>query len=151
MKKTILSLLFLTACAGCSGLDVQHNGEVPKEVQIEQVQRKKGLSKQAVIEALGPAHFETTKPLSVLLYGHTVKELRGFLDPKEIEREIYVFSFNQQNQLQEVTKLTLQDGFDVPYISKETPTRKSSPKFFEQLLQNFGKYNLGKTGDMQKR
>lgn len=151
MKKTLLSFLVLIACAGCSGLDVQHNGEVPKEVQIEEIQRHKGISKSAVIDALGPAHFETKKPLSVLIYGHTTKELRGFLDPKEIERDVYIFSFNQQERLQEVRKLTLQDGFDVPYIDKETPTRKSSPKFFEQLLQNFGKYNLGNTGDMQKR
>lgn len=151
MKKTMLSLLILIACAGCSGLDVQHSGEVPKEVQIEKIQRHKGISKNAVKDELGPAHFETTKPLSILLYGHTTKELRGFLTPKEIEREVYVFSFDKQDKLQEVKKLTLQDGFEVPYIDKETPTRHSNPDFFEQLLKNFGRYNLGNTGDMKKR
>lgn len=148
MKKILLlSLLSLTACAG---LDVQQTGDVPKAVQIEKIQQKKGVSKAYVKDALGPAHFESNTP-SVLVYGQTVKEMRGFLAPKDLERDIYVFAFDRQDRLQSVRHLTLQDGFDVAYVSKETPTRKSSPDLMKQLLENFGKYNVGNTGDMQKR
>ena len=77
--------------------------------------------------------------------------MRGFLTPKDLERDIYVFAFDRQDRLESVRHLTLQDGFDVAYVSKETPTRKSSPDLMKQLLENFGKYNVGNTGDMQKR
>ena len=148
MKKILLSsFIFLTACAG---LDVQQSGDLPKAVQIQKIQQKKGVSKTYVQNFLGPAHFESANP-SILVYGQTIKEMRGFLSPKELEREMYVLSFDKQDRLQSVRHLTLEDGFNVAYVSDETPTRKTSPDLMKQLMENFGKYNVGNTGDMQKR
>ena len=147
--KTLLfaTTLLLTAC----GLESYPGGDLPTTARLNTV--KAGDTKEKVLRVLGTPANENT-PLSngesFLIYAQNLKTSRAFLDPKEVKRDVYVYYFNKDNVLTAIEHKTLEDARSVSYDSTETTVEGRELSLFEQIIQNFGRYNTG-TGDSSIR
>lgn len=133
----IASCLMLSAC----GLETYHSGDLPAKTRLNVVQPKKQ-TKEQVLRILGTPAFEISET-NTLVYMRQVKDSQAFLEPKEVERDIYVFSFDTNNQLVEKKHLTLADAQNVPFDETVTDTQKKELSVMKQLIQNFGRYDAG--------
>jgi outer membrane protein assembly factor BamE (lipoprotein component of BamABCDE complex) len=70
----------------------------------------------------------------------------AFYPNHELDRTIYVVSFDQRGILSDVRKLSLEDGQNVAIASRETPTKGREVSLLEQLLGNIGRIGGGNTG-----
>ena len=66
-----------------------------------------------------------------------------FFEPKEVERDIYVISFNQQGIVTDIQHLTLKDGNKVAFDEEVTRVKGKELSVMEQLIKNFGRYDAG--------
>ena len=85
---SLASCLLLSAC----GLATYHSGDLPAKTRLNVVQPKKQ-TKEQVLRILGTPSFEIPET-NTLVYMRQVKESQAFLKPKEVERDIYIFSFD---------------------------------------------------------
>ena len=63
----------------------------------------------------------------------------AFYPNHELDRTIYVVSFDNRGILSGVRKLSLEDGQTVTVASRETPTKGREVSLLEQLLGNIGR------------
>lgn len=133
----IASCLMLSAC----GLETYHSGDLPAKTRLNVVQPKKQ-TKEQVLRILGTPAFEISET-NTLVYMRQVKESQAFLVPKEIERDIYVFSFDENGKLKTKNHLTLADAQTVAFDETVTDTQKKELSVMKQLIQNFGRYDAG--------
>ena len=133
----VASCLMLSAC----GLETYHSGDLPPKSRLNVVQPKKQ-TKEQVLRILGTPSFEIAET-NTLVYMRQVKESQAFLEPKEIERDIYIFSFDANDKLTKKEHLTLADGQKVAFDETLTDTQKKELSVMKQLIQNFGRYDAG--------
>lgn len=141
-KKLIAGTCIFSAClmTGC-GLETYQSGDLPSANRLSAV--KTGTySKEQVIRILGTPIF-TEEQENFLIYARSRKKSQAFLAPKEFEREVYVFYFDENNILKKQQHLTLNDAVTVPFDTKVTKTRHKELSVTEQLIQNFGRYDAG--------
>lgn len=132
----VLSLfIFLTACTTIQ------SGELPVSERLNGL--KKGDSLDKVERLLGPPAFEEKQGTPFMIYARNKKRTRGFLPKKEIERDIYVLSFDTQGNLLEKTHLSLQEAQQVNFDPDITKTQHLDPSLLEELMGNFGRYDSG--------
>lgn len=132
----ILGTLVLSAC----GLETYQSGDLPSQPRLNTV--KNGQSKGQVIQTLGaPVFSDTTE--NILVYGKIRKKSQAFMDPKEFERDVYVFYFNNSDVLTDKKHLTLADAQNISYDTATTKTQQKEMSVTEQLIQNFGRYDAG--------
>lgn len=133
----IASCLMLSAC----GLETYHSGDLPAKTRLNVVQPKKQ-TKEQVLRILGTPSFEIPET-NTLVYMRQVKESQAFLKPKEVERDIYIFSFDDSGKLLKKEHLTLADGQKIAFDETVTDTQKKELSVMKQLIQNFGRYDAG--------
>ena len=63
----------------------------------------------------------------------------AFYPNHELDRTIYVVSFDNRGILSGVRKMSLEDGQPVTVASRETPTKGRDVSLLEQLLGNIGR------------
>ena len=148
MRNLLLgATLLLTAC----GLESYPGGDLPTTARLNTV--KTGDTKDKVLRILGTPANEST-PLSngesFLIYAQNLKTSRAFLDPKEVKRDVYIYYFNKNNVLTDIEHKTLENARTLSYDSAETVVEGRDPSLFEQIIQNFGRYNTG-AGDSSIR
>lgn len=143
INKILMSLIFTLAVSAC-GLEKYPSGDLPSETRLASI--KTGDTKEKVLRVLGTPATESpwlSDKTSFLVYAQNLKESRVFLDPKETEREVYIYYFDQKDILKSTDHLTLADAQHISYDSEETPTTGRSLSIVDQLVQNFGRYNTG--------
>ena len=95
-RKIIALCLLLSAC----GLEHYSSGDLPTSQRLKSI--KNNDTREKVVRVLGAPASESPvfKDGSYfIMYAHSLKSSRAFLDPKEIERNVYVFYFNKKNEL----------------------------------------------------
>ncbi len=132
------SALFLSSC----GLETYQSGDLPPQKRLDAV--KVGMAKEQIIRILGePAVTNKVGGTDFFIYARIKKESQAFLEPKETARDVYVITFNQAGTVTAIDHLTLQDAKRVAYDSQTTPVGGKELSAFEQIVQNFGRYNAG--------
>ncbi len=131
----ILTPLFLGAC------ETYQSGDLPAPSRLNVI--KNGThTKEQVLRILGTPIYEEPAE-NFVMYAKIRKKSQAFLEPKEFERDIYVFYFDENNVVSGQKHLTLADANSVPFDSAKTPTQHKELSITEQLVQNFGRYDAG--------
>jgi outer membrane protein assembly factor BamE (lipoprotein component of BamABCDE complex) len=131
----IFTPLFLGAC------ETYQSGDLPATSRLNMI--KKGEhSKEQVIRILGTPIYEEPQE-NFVMYAKIRKKSQAFLEPKEFERDIYVFYFDENDIVKGQKHLTLADAKQVSFHSDTTPTQHKELSITEQLIQNFGRYDAG--------
>lgn len=140
------SMILLSAC----GLETYQSGDLPSEQRLNMIQP--GLSQEKVINLLGSPLFQNKIGNDIFfIYFKSKKENRAFFHPEEIERDIYVISFNQDKTVRNIRHLTLNDANNVPYDEDHTQVTGKELSVIEQLVKNFGRYDAGGRDSSQRQ
>ncbi|MBQ9089854.1 MAG: outer membrane protein assembly factor BamE [Alphaproteobacteria bacterium] len=143
-KKLIIYSFFILSSSilcGC-GLETYQSGDLPSQKRLEFV--KPGFTQAQTVELLGEPSFQNKiGPDNFYIYSKSIKKSRAFLDPKEIERDIYVISFDEKNTVTNIQHLTLADGHVITYNKDTSPVKGKELSVLEQLVKNFGRYDAG--------
>ncbi len=140
MFKKLITLFIIFTPLMLSGCETYQSGDLPTLTRLKAV--KIGADKEQVLRILGTPAFEDTHE-NLIIYAKMRKNSRAFLEPKEFERDIYVFYFDKKNILTRQKHLTLAEAQSVSFNSDTTPTQRKELSITEQLVQNFGRYDAG--------
>lgn len=141
MFKRCLFLLLLLA--GCSWLPVNDVGHVPPAEERQAIRVGK-TTKQEVVNTIGsPATISLFEKES-WIYIASKEQTRGFLEPKEIDRQVFVITFNAHDVVEATRFYTLQDGNDLVPDKTTTKTYGKDLSSVEELLGNFGRFPANK-------
>lgn len=131
----IFTPLFLGAC------ETYQSGDLPATSRLKTI--KTGThTKEQVLRILGTPIYEEPEE-NFVMYAKIRKKGRAFLNPKEFERDVYVFYFDKNNVVKKQKHLTLADANQIDFDSSSTPTQRKELSVTEQLIQNFGRYDAG--------
>lgn len=142
-KKLMIFCVFCVWLSAC-GLENYPGGDLPTQARLNAIHI--GDTKEKVTRILGtPASDNPPLPdgTSFLIYAQNMKTSQAFFDPKEIKRDVYVYYFNVNNILTEQKHLTLANKRSVGFEEKTTPAGGREMSVFEQIANNFGRYNAG--------
>ena len=138
-----LILLFCLCVAGC-GLEKYQNGDLPTQKRLESI--KVGDAKEKVIRVLGTPNYTSVSAEGtddLVIYAQAHKKSNLFFNPVTTEQDVYLFVFNKKGQVQQIKHFTLADAKAIPYDPETTAIEGKNLSIFEQLAENFGKYNAG--------
>src|SRR5690606_18420031 len=141
--KGIFGLAVAVAAAGlvgaCSGT-VNNHGHVMRESALETLQP--GIStRQTVTQALGsPSSVAAFDDRTWYYIGQKVENL-AFFKPQTKERQVLVLRFDQYGVLDSMEMLSAEDGRQIAFVDRETPTAGHELTFMEQLLGNVGRFS----------
>ena len=150
MKQTLILSLFM-GLVGC-GLEQYPAGDVPTTARLNAVHI--GDSREKVLRVLGtPATVspDSVGPGGFIVYARNLKSSRAFLEPAEVERDVYAYYFDSDDKLVAQEHLTLADARSLGYDSSQTPTGGKELSVMDQLIQNFGRYNTGSQDSSVRR
>ena len=134
----LISSLFLSGC----GLEMHQSGDLPSQKRLDIVQV--GFPRDEVVELLGqPAFKNQIAGDDFYVYFRSIKESQAFLEPKEVERDVYVFTFDPYARVQDITHLTLENGKRIAFDESVSPVKGKELSVMEQLVKNFGRYDAG--------
>ena len=136
-------LFFLLLLSGCSLLPVNEIGHVPA-VEERTAIRVGKTTKQEVIQTLGsPATISLFEKES-WIYIASKEQTRGFLAPQEIDRQVFVVTFNSRDVVEAIRFYTLQDGNTLVPDATTTKTYGKDLSSVDELLGNFGRFPANK-------
>ncbi|MBR5129819.1 MAG: outer membrane protein assembly factor BamE [Alphaproteobacteria bacterium] len=139
-KKLIASCLIFTPLL-LGACETYQSGDLPAISRLNII--KTGThTKEQVLRILGTPSYEEPSE-NFVMYAKIRKKSRAFLEPKEFERDIYVFYFDKNDIVKSQKHLTLANANQVDFISDTTPTQHKELSITEQLIQNFGRYDAG--------
>lgn len=137
-----LILASAALAAGACAPVVGRHGFQPVDVQPSEI--AVGTDTRATVtERLGsPSAVSTFEP-NVWYYISQTTERYTYLPQQVSQRNVTAITFDETSgQVTEVRNLTLEDGQDVAYSNRETPTRGRELTVLEQLLGNVGRQRL---------
>lgn len=135
MLNLFVSLL-LTACS--SDIFVSHCGNMPTEERISQLQ--KGQTKDEVLDILGTPSSVVSLDQNTWIYMSSDIKKVAFFKPEELNRDVLTIRFNQYNQVDEIERLTKEQGRDIAVNENETKTYGNRPGFFERYFGGVGQF-----------
>ncbi|MEC7488582.1 MAG: outer membrane protein assembly factor BamE [Pseudomonadota bacterium] len=140
MVKKILVLAAITFCnMGCSPTMYNH-GNFPENELIKSIQIGKH-SREQVTSILGPPSTVATFDQETWFYVSSKKSVVAFLQPKLIERNIFIVRFDPAGIVQKLEHLDKKDGRDIHIVERKTPTSGKELTFLEQLVGNIGRFS----------
>lgn len=146
-------LFFVLVCfLGACGLEQYPSGDLPTRARLDAI--RTGDTRDKVLRILGTPATESitlSSGNSFLIYAQNLKSSRVFMDPAEVKRDVYVYYFNPQGTLAEQQHLTLSDRDLIAYDSATTDVGGKQLSLWEQLIQNFGRYNTGSSDSSVRR
>ena len=135
--------IVLLFCAACSWLPVNDIGHVPSIEERTAIQAGK-TTKEDVRRNIGsPATISLFEKES-WIYIASKEQTRGFLSPKEIERQVFVITFNARDVVESTRFYTLDEGNELTPDSATTKTYGKDLSSMEELLGNFGRFPANK-------
>lgn len=138
MFKKLIMLLFIFSPLMLGGCETYQSGDLPASARLQSI--KTGHTKEQVLRILGTPAFEEQ---DFIMYAKIRKNTRAFLAPKEFERDVYVFYFDDNDILKKQKHLTLTEAKTIAFDTDTTPTQHKELSVTEQLIQNFGRYDAG--------
>jgi outer membrane protein assembly factor BamE (lipoprotein component of BamABCDE complex) len=139
-----LGLVALTA-AGCTPTVSTHGYRMDEQALAE---IRPGLStRDEVMQKLGSPSTRTTFDDSTWYYVSQVSEKLTFYQTEVVDQEVVAISFDDSGVVDRITRRNLEDGVDVAFVERETPTTGNELSAWEQIVGNIGRFNPeGDTG-----
>lgn len=143
-NKIVCSLFCAAALCSCTAAQqeewfVTHNGNMPAETRIAQIDV--GSSKDDVLGILGaPSSVAAFDDNTWIYMSSDIKKV-AFFKPEEIDRNILKIRFNTNDEVKEVTRLTLADGTELTPDGDKTEIRGQRQGFFRKYFGGVGQYN----------
>ena len=132
----VVALAALSA-AGCTAV-VNQRGYLPSPGMLEAI--RVGVdNKQSLQAALGSPSTIGTFNDNIWYYISSTQEDYLFFYPEETKRQIVAVKFGPDEKVASVQRLGLEDGVDVAFSSRETPTKGRELTFLQQIFGNVGR------------
>lgn len=137
--RLLAAALVLSAPLGaCAPTRSVHGFQVveakPAEVKIGED------SRSTVTEKLGSPSMVSTFEPNIWFYISSAMERRAFLRPRTTTREVVAITFDDTSEkVLSVKTIGLEDGKQIAFNERETPTRGRELTILEQLLGNVGR------------
>ena len=137
-KFTLIMLIALSV-SGCTAIYRDH-GYLPAEGDLEQV--VVGVDNRSTVqEVLGSPIGSGVLDDGAIFYLSTKVKHYAFYEPKVVEREMLVVSFDTDDQVENIEKFGLKDGRVITLSRRVTTGPVKGPKFLKQILGNLGNFN----------
>ena len=137
-KLVVLGLaVFFSACS--SDMFLTHNGNMPSNERIAQL--KVGDTKQQVVQTLGAPSSVVSFDQNTWIYMSADVEQVAFFKPEEVDRDILIVRFDEQNKVKEIDRMSDEEGETVVVSEEETPTLGERPGFFKRVFGGVGAYS----------
>lgn len=152
MFKKLILCLGITGLTAACGLETYMRGDLPPAQRLAVI--KEGDSADKVMRILGTPAYQTVTPEGrpeLYVYARFHKISRAFLEPEEVARDIYAYTFNDKGEVAEVRHLTLADARAVSCSGAKTPVLETEQSVWHQLINNFGRYDAGGTDSSVRR
>ncbi len=138
-KISLLSFAVVLSTASCAkDWFVSYNGNMPSNERIEKV--VPGQSKEEVFANLGAPSNVVSLDRNIWIYMSSEVERFAFFKPEEIQRDILTIRFDNENKVEEIQRLSREDGKDVVVSSDKTETYGNTSGFFERYFGGVGTY-----------
>lgn len=135
-------IIFGSFWLGGCGLETYQSGDLPSQKRLDLI--KPGFTKAQTVDLLGEPSFQNKIGADdFYIYSKIVKKSQMFFDPKEVDRDLYVVSFNAAGIVTDVQHLTMKNGQNVAFDGTISPVRGKELSVMEQLVKNFGRYDAG--------
>lgn len=131
----LLAVIMSTGCA--SDLFLNHNGNIPDQSRIAQIQT--GQTREQVLDILGGPSLVTGLSDDHWIYMSSTVEQIAFLKPKEIDRQILAITFND-DKVSKIETRTLEDGNNIAIDQDETKMTDRNEGFFRKYFGGVGQY-----------
>ena len=129
-----ISIFCLCVLAGC-GERISEHGHVINQAEMDTI--KIGLTNLAdIIGMLGRPSFEGAFDSRKIYYASQIMELQAAGINKTKSRVIYAFTFDENNNLQEIDLVDEKSGLNVAHIEPKTPTPGDTFGVVEQIFSN---------------
>lgn len=143
-NKFVLALFCSVSLAACSSSKqnewfVSHNGNMPSEERISRIE--KGASKDEVAAVLGAPSAVISFDENTWIYMSSDIKRVAFFKPEEVDRNILKISFNNDDKVADIARLTKKDGADITPAKDKTEVRGQNPGFFRKYFGGVGQYN----------
>ena len=135
----VFSLLFISFLSACSSdVFLVHNGNMPTDDKIAQI--SKGQSRDEVLDILGsPSAVSTLNANEWLYMSSTVRKV-AFLKPKMLQRDVLTIAFDENGQVNKISKLDKNDGQNLKIDKDETTSNEHDLGFFKRYFGGVGQY-----------
>ncbi|MDB3879773.1 outer membrane protein assembly factor BamE [Alphaproteobacteria bacterium] len=129
-----IGIFCLGSLAGC-GERISEHGHVINQTEMDTI--KIGQTSRAdIIGMLGRPSFEGAFDSRKIYYASQIMELQVAGINKTKSRVIYAFSFDTNNNLQEIDLIDEKSSIDVAHIDAKTPTPGDTFTAIEQIFLN---------------
>lgn len=133
------ALLSLSACSSNKEWFVSHNGNMPSEERIDKLAI--GQYKEDVLANLGTPSSIVSLDQNTWIYMSADVEQVAFFKPEEVDRDILIVRFDEQNKVKEIDRMSDEDGENIAVSKEVTPTLGERPGFFKRVFGGVGSYS----------
>lgn len=132
----IILLSVVTVLSACTAR-IDQRGKTPEKDKLAQVQP--GIhTKEDVMRLIGSPTNTGTFNDDIWIYFHKVTETVSFFEPKVIEQDMYIMSFNEVGIVQEIQHTDGQGKIVEPVKRLTLPAGKDTT-FLQKIFGNFGR------------
>ena len=107
---------------------------------------KGGDTKESVLAKYGEPSTKGAFDENYWYYMASQDSARAFFKPKTTVRQITAVKFDASGVVEDARSLSVEDGYKVRFVSRETPSRGKEMSFWEQLLGNVGQLPTAQPG-----
>ena len=135
----LTALLSLSACSSNKEWFISHNGNMPSEERIDKL--AVGQYKEEVLANLGSPSSVVSLDQNTWIYMSADVEQVALFKPEEVDRDILIVRFDEQNKVKEIDRISDEEGETVVVSEEETPTLGERPGFFKRFFGGIGSYS----------
>jgi outer membrane protein assembly factor BamE (lipoprotein component of BamABCDE complex) len=139
VRPILLAALACTAlaCAACAPTTTyngfQARDEKPADVKV-------GVdTKSTILARLGSPTTQTAFGGDAWYYLTQITEREAYYKPKVRSRDVVAITFDKEDKVASVKTLHLQDGYQIAYDRRQTPTRGRDLSILEQIVGTLGR------------
>ena len=132
----IALFFFLTACGG----QYRNHGYMPMKVDVDAL--VVGVdTREAIIEEIGAPSIGGVVTDEAIYYVRSRMHHRGYMQPKEIRREVLVLSFGENQILSNVERFGIKQGKLVRLEHRVTQTLGGDRTILQEIITSIGGFN----------
>ena len=128
------------ALVGCAR--IEYRGNLPDPEVLASIQPGKH-TRDDVTQKLGSPSSIAVFDDVTWLYISQQTETKAFFETKIVDRQVVVVTFDKNGVVNDVRKLSKEDGRNISHVERVTPTAGNELTFMDQLVGNFGRFNKG--------
>ena len=98
-------------------------------------------NRSSVAAALGTPTVRATFDEDTWFYITQTKENFAFFRPETTDQQVVIIAFNEFGDVDDVSRLDLEDTIEVKPNDNKTPTRGKELGFWEQIFSNIGRFS----------